>query len=192
MALLESSTKQESPGVFKTGNPSKSLANWQGRTEEIAELKQWLNNQNISLIGIEGIGGTGKSMLAAKIYEDETIENFPKPFWADVSYGAIFTDVATQVLEEFGFRVPEKETDLVQALVKCLQSGAYLLIIDNLESLLTTNGFWGSQFYQEFFTTWVECGGKSKVIVTTRERPELPKRFQWLQLSGLKIEDGVA
>ena len=66
------------------------------------------------------------------------------------------------------------------------------MIIDNLESLLKTNGIWGSQFYEDFFKTWVECGGKSKVIVTTRERPELPKRFQWLPLSGLKIADGVA
>ncbi|WP_250855212.1 tetratricopeptide repeat protein, partial [Anabaena sp. PCC 7938] len=191
LALLESSTKQESPGVFKAGNPSKSLANWQGRKAEIADLKQWLNNPNIPLIGIEGIGGTGKSMLAAYIYENVEIGNFRKRFWADVSYGAVFSDVATQVLQDFGFRVPNQETELVPALVKCLQSGEYLLIIDNLESLLKTNGFWGSQFYEEFFTTWVECGGKSKVIVTTRERPELPKRWEWLPLSGLKIEDGI-
>ena len=168
------------------------MANWQGRTAEIANLKQWLNNPNIPLIGIEGIGGTGKSMLATKIYQDEEIEGFTKRFWADVNYGAIFTDVATQVLQDFGFRVPEQETQLVQTLVKCLQSDEFLLIIDNLESLLKTNGIWGSQFYEDFFKTWVECGGKSKVIVTTRERPELPKRFQWLPLSGLKIADGVA
>jgi tetratricopeptide (TPR) repeat protein len=192
LALIESSTKPESPGILKAGSPSKSLANWQGRTEEIANLKQWLNNQNISLIGIEGIGGTGKSMLAAKIYEDEEIKGFTKRFWADVSYGAIFTDVATQVLQKFGYKVPNQEIELVQTLVKCLQSGAYLLIIDNLESLLKSDGTWGSQFYEDFFKTWVECGGKSKVIVTTRERPELPKRFQWLPLSGLKIADGVA
>lgn len=192
MALIESSTKPESPGILKAGSPSKSLANWQGRTEEIANLKQWLNNQNISLIGIEGIGGTGKSMLATKIYQDEEIEGFTKRFWADVSYGAIFTDVATQVLQDFGYKVPNQETQLVQTLVKCLQSDEFLLIIDNLESLLQTDGTWGSQFYEDFFTTWVECGVKSKVIVTTRERPELPKRFQWLPLSGLKIADGVA
>ena len=188
---LETNTKSESPGILKAGNPHKSLAYWQGRTAEIANLKQWLNNPNIPLIGIEGIGGIGKSMLSAYIYEDETIAGFTKRFWADVSSGAIFTDVATQVLQEFGFRVPEQETQLVQALVKCLQSGEYLLIIDNLESLLQTDGIWGSQFYEEFFTTWVECGGKSKVIVTTRERPELPKRWEWLPLSGLKIEDGI-
>ena len=168
------------------------MANWQGRTAEIANLKQWLNNPNIPLIGIEGIGGIGKSMLSAYIYENETIAGFRKRFWADVSSGAIFTDVATQVLQDFGFQVPEQETQLVQTLVKCLQSDEFLLIIDNLESLLKTNGIWGSQFYEDFFKTWVECGGKSKVIVTTRERPELPKRFQWLPLSGLKIADGVA
>ena len=167
------------------------MAYWQGRTAEIAKLKQWLNDPNIPLIGIEGIGGIGKSMLSAYIYEDETIAGFTKRFWADVSSGEIFTDVATQVLQDFGFRVPEQETQLVQSLVKCLQSGEYLLIIDNLESLLQTDGIWGSQFYEEFFTTWVECGGKSKVIVTTRERPELPKRWEWLPLSGLKIEDGI-
>jgi tetratricopeptide (TPR) repeat protein len=131
-------------------------------------------------------------MLAAKIYEDETITGFRKRFWADVGYGAIFTDVATQVLQKFGYKVPNQEIELVQTLVKCLQSGEYLLIIDNLESLLQIDRIWGSQFYEDFFKTWVECGGKSKVIVTTRERPELPKRWEWLPLSGLKIEDGVA
>ena len=136
------------------------MANWQGRTAEIANLKQWLNNPNIPLIGIEGIGGIGKSMLSAYIYENETIAGFRKRFWADVSSGAIFTDVATQVLQDFGFRVPEQETQLVQTLVKCLQSDEFLLIIDNLESLLKTNGIWGSQFYEDFFKTWVECGGK--------------------------------
>ena len=188
---IEQLAKPESPGILKAGNPNKSLAYWQGRIAEIANLKLWLNNPNIPLIGIEGIGGIGKSMLSAYIYEDETIAGFRKRFWADVSSGVIFTDVATQVLQEFGFRVPEQETQLVQALVKCLQSDEYLLIIDNLESLLQTDGIWGSQFYEEFFTTWVECGGKSKVIVTTRERPELPKRWEWLPLSGLKIEDGI-
>ncbi len=189
---IEQLAKPESPGILKAGNPNKSSANWQGRTAEIANLKQWLNNPNIPLIGIEGIGGIGKSMLSAYIYENETIAGFRKRFWADVSSGAIFTDVATQVLQDFGFQVPEQETQLVQTLVKCLQSDEFLLIIDNLESLLKTNGIWGSQFYEDFFKTWVECGGKSKVIVTTRERPELPKRFQWLPLSGLKIADGVA
>ncbi|WP_448265318.1 hypothetical protein [Nostoc sp. DSM 114159] len=60
----------ESPGVLKAGNPGKSLAYWQGRTAEIAQIQQWLIDKNTFLIGIEGIGGTGKSMLATKIYDE--------------------------------------------------------------------------------------------------------------------------
>jgi tetratricopeptide (TPR) repeat protein len=188
----ESSTKQESARVLHEDLYQKP-ANWQGRKEEIKHLKQWLNNPNIFLIGIEGIGGIGKSMLAAYIYENEKIEGVRKPFWADVSNGKkVFSDLATQVLQEFNFRVPDKEAQLAEALVKCLQSGEYLLIIDNLESLLQTNGLWASQFYEDFFTRWVDCGGKSKVIVTTRERPESPTIWKWLPLEGLKVEEGVA
>jgi tetratricopeptide (TPR) repeat protein len=189
LELLERSTKIESPGVLKAGNPGKSLAYWQGRAAEIAQIQQWLTDKNTFLIGIEGIGGTGKSMLAAKIYNE--IEGFPKRFWADVSYGAGFSDLARQVLREFSFPVPEQEAQLMQALVKCLQSGQYLLIIDNLESLLQPDRQWGSQFYSDFFQAWVEHGGNSKVIVTTRERPEL-KGFEWLPLKGLQVEEGVA
>jgi tetratricopeptide (TPR) repeat protein len=186
---LESSTKAESPGVLKAGNPQKSLAYWQGRKAEITQIQQWLTDKNTFLIGIEGIGGAGKSMLAAKIYEE--ITGFPKRFWGDVSNGASFSDLARQVLSEFGFPVPEQEAQLVEALVKCLQSGQYLLIIDNLESLLQPNRQWASQFYGDFFKDWVEFGSNSKVLVTTRERPEL-KGFAWLLLAGLQVEEGVA
>ncbi|MBD2359744.1 tetratricopeptide repeat protein [Anabaena minutissima FACHB-250] len=186
---LESSTKVESPGVLKAGNPGKSLAYWQGRTTEIAQIQQWLTDNNTFLIGIEGIGGTGKSTLATKIYDE--IAGFPKRFWADVSNGASFSDLARQVLTQFGFHIPEKEAQLVDALVNCLRSGQFLLIIDNLESLLQPDRQWGSLFYGDFFQTWVESGSNSKVLVTTRERPEL-KGFQWLSLRGLQVEEGVA
>ncbi|MBD0303743.1 MAG: tetratricopeptide repeat protein, partial [Tolypothrix sp. T3-bin4] len=165
------------------------MAYWQGRKTEIDQINQWLTDKNTFLIGIEGIGGTGKSMLAAKIYDE--IEGFPKRFWGDVSNGASFSDLARQVLTEFGFPVPEQEANLVEALVKCLRTGQFLLIIDNLESLLQPDRQWGSLFYGDFFKAWVESGGNSKVLVTTRERPEL-KGFEWLTLKGLQVEEGVA
>ncbi len=164
------------------------MAYWQGRDEEIAQLRQWLSS-GITLIGIEGIGGTGKSTLAAKIYEES--DRFSKRYWADVSTGAIFSELARQVLTEFGCRVPEDESQLVAALVKCLRSGQYLLVIDNVESLLQPDGQWQSQLYEEFFQAWLEHSSQSTVLVTTRERPTL-RGFEWLPLKGLKIPDGVA
>ncbi|MEA5580028.1 tetratricopeptide repeat protein [Nodularia harveyana UHCC-0300] len=187
---LESGSKTESPGILKAGDSPKSLAYWQGRTEEIAKIQQWLTDKNTFLIGIEGIGGTGKSTLSAKIYDE--IGGFPKRFWADVGNGASFSDLARKVLQEFGFPVPEQETQLVEALIRCLRTGQFLLIIDNLESLLQADRQWGGLFYGDFFNAWVESGSNSKVLVTTRERPELPKGFEWLPLKGLQVEEGVA
>ncbi|QLE55892.1 tetratricopeptide repeat protein [Nostoc sp. TCL26-01] len=189
LAKLERSTKMTSPGVLKVGNPSKNLAYWQGREAEIAQLKQWLGDENITLIGIEGIGGTGKSMLAAKIYEE--IDGFPKRFWADVGSGAIFSDFASQILREFAYPVPKQETQLVEALVKCLRAEQYLLVIDHLESLLQPDRRWGNPFYRDFFQAWVEYGSNSTVLVTTRERPELLGGFEWLSLKGLTVEAGA-
>ena len=95
------SYREESVGILKAGDSPKRIDYWQGRVEEIEQLNQWLADENIRLIGIEGIGGTGKSILAAKIYEE--IEEFPKRFWADVSSGAtIFSDLARRVLTDFG------------------------------------------------------------------------------------------
>ncbi|MBD2500472.1 tetratricopeptide repeat protein [Anabaena azotica] len=186
---IKSSSKAESPGVLKAGNPGKSLEHWQGRETEYAQIQQWLTDKNTFLIGIEGIGGIGKSTLATKIYEE--IAGFPKRFWADVSNGVSFSDLARQVLGEFGFPIPEQEAQLVEALVRCLRSGQFLLIIDNLESLLQPNRQWGSLFYGEFFQAWIESGANSKVLVTTRERPELIG-FEWLPLKGLQVDEGVA
>lgn len=130
-------------------------------------------------------------MLASKIYK-ETEGWFSDHYWADVSSGAtIFSDLARGVLTKFGYQVPEKEILLVKALVECLCSNKYLLVIDNLESLLETNGHWKSQFYEEFFHAWIDSAEASKILVTTREKPDL-REFEWLHLKGLKKEEGAS
>ncbi|MGK7928445.1 MAG: hypothetical protein AB4290_24920, partial [Spirulina sp.] len=45
------------------GDPYKSLAHWQGREEEITQIHQYLDNPEVKLIGIDGVGGVGKSTL---------------------------------------------------------------------------------------------------------------------------------
>lgn len=58
---LDSSLKEDSPSFFSDENPYKSLSYCVERKEEISQLKKLLNNKDITLIGIEGIGGIGKS-----------------------------------------------------------------------------------------------------------------------------------
>ena len=187
-------------GIIKAGNPHKSLDYWQGRREEIARISEWLADENIHLIGIEGVGGIGKSTLAAKIYEEEIPPTplqkggkgwFPKRFWADVGTGGDFSSLARQILAEFGYPVPEQEAQLQDVLIRRLQSDRHLIIIDNLESLFNKDGTWNSLFYEQFFKAWLEQGDRSTILVTTREKPNLRGFNHWIELKGLKPPEGA-
>ncbi|MFP4122491.1 MAG: tetratricopeptide repeat protein [Coleofasciculus sp.] len=152
------------------------------------------------LIGITGIGGLGKSTLAAKIYDEDSRE-FADKVWADISRIG-FTELARRVLLKFGLS-PETiqaipEQSLGDALVNHLRQGRYLLVMDNLETLLQSdsednkNTSIRDESYRQFFYSWLQCGGKSVVLVTTRERLDLPPiRCQWLSLPGLEPVEGA-
>lgn len=172
-----------------------SLDCWQGRDWERQKIRDWMADGTTRLIGIMGIGGLGKSTLAAKIYEEDSA-GFENKFWADVSRLG-FTELARRVL--LRLRLPQAtveaipEQSLVDALVNHLREGEYLLVIDNLESLLQEDGQCLDAFYQQFFHAWLECGSKSVVLVTARERPDLPEiKSQWLPLAGLQSAEGAA
>jgi tetratricopeptide (TPR) repeat protein len=94
-------------------------------------------------------------------------------------------------LEAFDCAVPEQESQLVDALVRCLQASSCLLVVDNLESLLNSEQRWQGAFYEEFFNVWCESGNHSTIVMTTRERPGL-RGVEWLRLQGLTVADGVA
>ncbi len=74
-----------------------------------------------------------------------------------------------------------------------MQRHRHLIIIDNLESLLGEDGSWNNEFYQQFFTAWIEKGDTSKIIVTTREKPKTRgfNRWRWIELKGLKPPEGA-
>ncbi|MCZ8307237.1 MAG: tetratricopeptide repeat protein [Microcystis sp. LE19-98.1E] len=166
----------------------------------MTQIKQWFNDQNVAMIGIKGVGGIGKSTLASKIFEEKITldpslgddeDLFPKRFWWEAGNLGGFSGLARQFLTDFGYPVPEKEIDLQEALIRQLQRHRHLIIIDNLESLLGKDGSWNNEFYQQFFTAWIEKGDTSKIIVTTRDKPK-PKGFNhWIELKGLNPPEGA-
>ncbi|ELP54680.1 stress-induced bacterial acidophilic repeat motif family protein [Microcystis aeruginosa TAIHU98] len=152
------------------------------------------------MIGIKGVGGIGKSTLASKIFEEEITldpslgddeDLFPKRFWWEAGNLGGFSGLARQFLTDFGYPVPKEEIDLQEALIRQLQRHRHLIIIDNLESLLGEDGSWNNEFYQQFFTAWIEKGDTSKIIVTTREKPKTRGFNRWIELKGLKPPEGA-
>lgn len=168
---------------------------WQGRKAELAQIQEWLNQDSIVLVGITGLGGFGKSTLAAKLLDESA--SLVK-FWADVRTGTDFSSLARRVLTAWGMAAEQvqaiPELNLTDALVRRLQEQPGLLVIDNVESLLDEAGEWQNPVYQQFLQQWIEVGAQSKLLLTSRERPTLEaRRTRWYALvNGLSATEGAA
>jgi tetratricopeptide (TPR) repeat protein len=170
---------------------------FQGRTEQQAELRAWIADRHVSLIGLRGEGGIGKSTLMAQVFADSP--DFKGKFWADVRSQTSMTVLAARALQEFGV-LPEQvekmeEKDLIPRLLRLLQQGRYLLAIDNLESVLTPQGAWLSG-YEQFWQGFQDIGSESVLLLASREYPSrytgfLRSRWQLID-QGLTTVEGAA
>jgi hypothetical protein len=170
---------------------------FQGRSEQQADLRAWMADRQVSLIGLRGEGGIGKSTLMAQVFADSP--DFKGKFWADVRSQTSMTVLAARALQEFGV-LPEQvenieEKDLIPRLLRLLQQGRYLLAIDNLESVLTPEGAWLSG-YEQFWQGFQDIGSESVLLLASREYP--PRylgflRSRWQRLDqGLTMVEGAA
>ncbi|MEH2060724.1 MAG: tetratricopeptide repeat protein [Nostoc sp.] len=195
---MESSVKQRinsnanSP-LINSLHPDTSY--WQGRTAELDQMQQWLHSDNVRLIGVTATGGYGKSALVAKLCET-VAASFSQRIWATFSDAYPFAVWGRWLLDKLEKPAPEKPEDLLIAVCDCLQTERYLLVLDNLETLLHNDGQWRDQAYDQFLLRWFGSSSESKILVTSREQPTLPNntlnQSQWLKLDGLLTDAGVA
>ncbi|MEH2249286.1 tetratricopeptide repeat protein, partial [Nostoc sp.] len=168
---------------------------WQGRNHELDQMQQWLHSANLRLIGVTATGGYGKSALVAKLSET-VAASFPQQVWATFSDAYPFAVWGRWLLDKLEKPAPEKPEDLLIAVCDCLQTERYLLVLDNLETLLQDDGQWQDQAYSDFLGRWFGSSSESKILVTSREQPTLPSntlnQSKWLRLDGLSTDAGVA
>jgi hypothetical protein len=87
---------------------------------------------------------------------------------------------------------PGDISELINDLLYCLSQGHYLLVIDNLETLIDSERNWQDQSYPEFFSRWLQQGTNSILLLTTQDKPQLFQGLQhWHTLGGMKIEEGI-
>ncbi|MGC1309330.1 MAG: NB-ARC domain-containing protein [Phormidesmis sp.] len=184
---------------------------WQGREQELAQLKAWLSDSAVRLVGIKAAGGFGKSALAKKVAEQlsdhladraseqaEGFRGFERTLALTFGRAYSFSLWGRWLMAHFGQRVEDSVSDqrLVQRVVAQLQQLRCLLILDNVETLLTDGRQWQDTGYGEFWVRWLSSAGESVVLVTSREEPDVPNNLmrgcRWWPLAGLADEPGVA
>ncbi|HEY9657815.1 MAG TPA: NB-ARC domain-containing protein, partial [Allocoleopsis sp.] len=155
---------------------------WQGREEELAELSKWLRDPGLSVVGIKASGGYGKSALAAKLCEILT-EEFEQILWVNFTQAHSFGVWAREVLRLLGagdLDATLSDEQVINMGVNYLSQRRYLVVMDNLETLLQPKGGWQDAAYERFLLRWLERGRQTVLLLTSREKPQLPEdRNRW-------------
>ncbi len=165
---------------------------WQGRQDEIKELQTALSNDKIRLIGMTAAGGYGKSALAVKFKEQLTTDW--RVLWVSFIQPYPLAQFGRWLLEQLGRDYDEKwdEETLIGQIVEGLIAEPYLLVLDNMETVIPAEG---KSIYGQFLSQWLGNGSNSKLLLTSREQPvfsaNLLPRCYWLTLKGLAEADAI-
>jgi WD40 repeat protein/transcriptional regulator with XRE-family HTH domain len=177
-----------------------------GRHEDLMRLKRWVLEEQSRLVLLLGIGGMGKSTLAAKLIREIGAE-FEVVVWRSLQNAPPFEEwlesVLPVLLRALGedIALPNSLDARMLKLLEGLRSSRCLLILDNAETILSAGqtGQYRSGYegYGQLFKQIGEVAHRSCLLLTSREKPReiVPleganRSVKTLLLKGLNGETG--
>lgn len=178
-----------------------------GRLEELSQLQSWVLEEHCRLVTLLGIGGIGKTTLAVKLGLQIQSE-FDVVVWRSLQNAPPVEENLTSILQ-FVLWVLRKEIVIPQSfdaklsrLMECLQNHRCLLILDNVETILSSNHQTGQcrpgyEGYGQLLKCVAEVPSNSCVVITSREKPKEiaslegeKTKVKCLHLGGLNKSEG--
>ncbi|MBV9581712.1 MAG: WD40 repeat domain-containing protein, partial [Chloroflexi bacterium] len=173
-----------------------------GRTEEVALLRRWVLEERTRLVAVLGMGGIGKTSLAARLAQSVT-PNFERVYWRSLRNAPPVSDWLAAVigfLSDQQSVPPASESERIARLLELLRSRRCLLVLDNSETLFEPgvrevryragmDGYGGVQ------QAIGETSHLSCLLLTSREAPpELAfvPGARALELHGLGVSEAQA
>src|SRR5262249_3872712 len=112
-------------------------SSFQGRTAELATLRSWIGAEGVRLVALLGMGGIGKTSLAAHIAR-ELAPAFEAVYWRSLRHAPpveAWLAGAIGLLSEQRLVAPPAVSERMLALLQLLRTRRCLLILDNSETL---------------------------------------------------------
>lgn len=151
-----------------------------GREKELLELEQWIGDAGHQVVALLGIGGVGKTTLAAQLVE-RVQGKFDYVFWRSLQNALPLEDLLSKCIPFFSDqqdsnREKELNTSLL-LLIECLRKKRCLLVLDNFETILrdgvhTGQYLQGYEDYGKLLLSIGEMKHQSCLLLTSREKPK--------------------
>jgi WD40 repeat protein/transcriptional regulator with XRE-family HTH domain len=182
------------------------VAGFLGRVAERELLRRWIIDGGSRVVALTGLGGIGKSVLAARAAQD-LAPRFEHVYWRGLRNAPAFDEwVAGAIgyLSAKEARAGESHGARLERLLDLLREVRCLLVLDNFETVLQPGvrigGYRpGYEGYGALLRRLAESPHQSCLLLTSREEPlELgplkgeKAQAQVLALSGLDVSDGQA
>lgn len=145
-----------------------------GRTDELAELEQWLLVDQCRLVAVLGMGGVGKTTLVARLAQQVT-SHFDCILWCSLQNApaleALLFDWLPAISEQHHMSLPQGIDQSLSLLITFLQERRCLLVLDNLETLLLEGRYCaGYEPYAMLIQRAAESMHRSCLVLTCREK----------------------
>jgi hypothetical protein len=152
-----------------------------------------------------GMAGAGKTACAVELtYHHQAVGRFQAFVWyrapeADKDIELALRDFALAMEKQLPGFVMVHVVDSAAALkdwlprlTQLLEDNAILLVLDNLESLLSDSGQWRDERWGMLIDALLKPGGLSRVILTSRIRPaSLPASIATIPVHALPLDEAL-
>lgn len=161
------------------------LTSFIGRTDEIVQISQQLDNPDCHLLTLVGPGGIGKTRLAIEVAKHilgaaRRVIPTDGVYFVDLQPISTADSLVTTLANSIDMRFFGEQPPRVQ-LLNFLRDRKLLLLIDNFEHLLD-----GVDLLSEI----VKTAPNVKMLVTSREALNVQEEWLW-QVQGLQIPENV-
>ncbi|BAY20059.1 hypothetical protein NIES21_59290 (plasmid) [Anabaenopsis circularis NIES-21] len=143
-----------------------------GREKEIQYVSKRVKSSKEQCVALVGVGGIGKSLLAAKLIE-ELVSKHSKYYnlviWKKVKCNLSVNDLVSELISIFDVDSTKKSFRFKTSdLLIRLKSHPCLIILDGLEALVQANDFKQKIEYGNFLTQLTEEEHQSCIILTSQ------------------------
>jgi predicted ATPase/transcriptional regulator with XRE-family HTH domain len=182
VAASDPATSPSPPPVLISGNLPVALTSFVGRTEERAELAALVGDPAFRLVTLIGVGGCGKTRLAAEVARTALPAFADGVWWAELAPLTDGSLVPAAIAALLGVR-EDPRRPLTDSLADALGSRRLLLVLDNCEHLI--------EACARLAGALLTACPSLTVLATSREPLGLPGEQEW-RLYPLPIPDDIA